>query len=494
MNTAATTTLNTPQKATPGLSWAAYGVAGLVAVGLWLSSAYGLEMLWAVAALAVVALAWAFPRQAFLLVIPLLFLEHDAFSIELPFGRLRAYHLLVAVLLARTAYDALSSKRVWRRTPLDLPITIYLALNAVAIAWSPDRPVAIKIFGLMVLLAALYFLVVNEVRTAEQVKRALRWFTGSALVVAVLGFAQVAAVWLEQTYDIALWSGEVIHSDILSFGRPYATFVEPDWFGAVVMVAMVLSIAYVLSRHYASTQLRNFALTLVFGSALVLSVVRAAWLGALVGIVALLWINRGRKLLDARILLPAAVGLLLGVIVLAIFVPDVVTSIVDRAATLGSWQTVLNEPRYLVVEEGIGIWLSTPASFWLGLGPGAFNVLGSVPFVPPVQQIVQQLVPFQTNALVNVLIDTGVIGLVAFGWLVVRFVRTVRTGLRSLAPDLAVPLLGLSAALIGLAVTYQATTGLWLALTWFLVGLTMAVAMSNVRVERNSPNANVHAS
>ena len=454
------------------IAWSFVAIAGL-----WVSSFYGLEVLWVVTAIIAMALAWKFHYRAFLLLVPLLFLEHDVFSLELPFGRLRAYHLLIALLAARLVFDFLKGTLKWRRTALDLPFLIFLGINAVAIIWSPDQAVALKIFGLECLLALLYWVVVNYVRSAEQVQQILRWFLGSAAVVALIGILQIIAVWLASAFDVALWQGPIIHSDILPFGRPYGTFVEPDWYGALAMVALLVSVAFVLSKKYAQQQLKYLGLAVLFAVALILSVVRGAWLGAGIGLVVLLIINRRRQLLNARLLLPVSIGLVLGMVGFAIFSPEVVGAVVSRLFSLGSLQTIINEPRFLVVQEGLGIWLSSPLSIWLGQGPGTFNVLGSIPFVPPIQQIVQGLVPFQTNAVVNILLDTGLAGLIVIFWIILRLVNTVRAGLRNLSDDLVVTLMGLTAALAGLVITYQVTTGMWLALSWFVLGLTIACAL-----------------
>src|SRR3990167_172186 len=106
------------------IAWSFVAIAGL-----WVSSFYGLEVLWVVTAIIAMALAWKFHYRAFLLLVPLLFLEHDVFSLELPFGRLRAYHLLIALLAARLVFDFLKGTLKWRRTALDLPFLIFLGIN-----------------------------------------------------------------------------------------------------------------------------------------------------------------------------------------------------------------------------------------------------------------------------------------------------------------------------------------------------------------------------
>jgi hypothetical protein len=461
------------------LGWLVPVVVGILAlIGLAASISNGLATIAVIIAALIATIVIAKPHVGLTLLIPSLFLEADIFSLDLSFGRFRLYHVLVALLFVRLMWDIARGKMSWRKTLLDWPLVAYLAINVATIALAPDKLIAVKISGLLVLLSMLYWVIIHYVKTQHDFLRMTKLFIGSSAVVALIGLYQVAAVWLEQRFDIGLWHGAVIHSDIIPFGRPYATFVEPDWLGAYMMAALVVTGTLLLSRAFAKRHLELLGLSGLFGVVTVLAAVRASWLGFVVAAVGLVWLNRRYyRQLNLRIVVPALVSIVVVVALAAIFFPDTTSAVANRLLTLTKFSTITNEPRFLIMQDGINVWLT---SWLVGHGPGAYTILGTVPFVSPMQALILGLAPFQTNAILTTLIDTGVLGLVSAFWLLSRFGRTVARGL-FLQTDrrISAVLLALSAALMGLAVTYQVTTGLWLGLTWFLAALVVAGSLSS---------------
>ncbi len=174
-------------------------------------------ILFGLLAIAAVALA---PQLGLTLLVPSLFFEADAYSVTLPFGRVRLYHILIAILFARLVFDLLTGKRKWRKTPLDIPLVVYLAINWLAVYVAPDLQIAGKIAGLITLLALLYWTITNYIQTREQFTQIAKLFLWSTVAIALFGLFQVFAVWFAGRFDITLRNGEIINSDILPYGRP----------------------------------------------------------------------------------------------------------------------------------------------------------------------------------------------------------------------------------------------------------------------------------
>jgi O-antigen ligase len=447
-------------------------VFGLLLLGVSLFQGYTF-IIAGIAAIAAVAL-FTFPKIGLALLVPALFLEADSFSIQLPFGRFRIYHFIILVLFTRALWEVISKKASFRKTALDIPIVVYLAINAATIYLAPDKLIAIKITGLLVFLALLYWTVAHFIRTREAFFNQLKLLGTSTVVVALFGLFQVFAVWLMQNHDIFLWSGQVIHSDVIPFGRPYATFVEPDWYGTYMLAALVVTALLALNRAHRAHQVEYILLSVLFAVSLVLSAVRGAWLAALLIVPITYLIDRrlktGLQWSFVRPVLLAIAGLLL---LLFLVAPEIPHALYDRVATLFDPRLFAKEPRFLVMQDGWNIFLSSP---WFGYGPGAYTTLGTLPFVKPMLALIHGIQNFQTNALITVLVDTGITGLIAGSWLVVRLVKSIQKGLKNSLNDpiLRTVLFALSMALFSLGIAYQASTGLWLGLTWYLVSLIIS--------------------
>ena len=463
-----------PRKISPQVIWLAVILGFIGVFGITLSVLAGPQFLIATLAAGIGVSIFAYPKVGLGLLVPALFLEADIFDFDLPFGRFRTYHFLIAILFARLLWDLLRQKITWRKTALDWPLGLYLGINAVALYFAPDRGIALKILGLLVSLSMLYWVITNFVRTREAFHRLVRILLNSSVIVALIGLAQVGIEWLNQKFDLALWHGPVMHSDILPYGRPYGTFVEPDWFGAFILVALLVAAALFLSRTYRLRQVKTLLLVLLFTVVTVLAAVRGAWLGLLIGIAALFVIDRVRRRdFNWGIALPAVIGLGVAIIITALVVPDVLASLMDRIGSLFRWSAIAADPRFVTMQSGWDIWLQSP---WIGFGPGAFKTLGVVPFQSDLQALILGYEAFQTNAFLTVLIDTGLIGLSVTLLVAVQFVRTVGRGLRHASAIEYPVLVGLVAAALGLFVSYQVTAGLWLGLPWFLMAVIVAGA------------------
>ncbi|MFH0830900.1 MAG: O-antigen ligase family protein [Parcubacteria group bacterium] len=471
-------------------------LAGLVAIGLLATSLVEpLPVLgWLVAggAAAVVLIK---PNIGLALLVPALFFEADQFSLMLPFGRVRLYHVLVFLLFVRVVFDVATGRSQWRKTVLDWPIAAYLLLNISLIAVAPDVRVASRMAGLLVLLGLLYWTVTNLVRTRQQYLAQLRLLIVSTVGIALFGLFQVAAVWLASRYDIKLWSGPIIHSDVIPYGRPYATFVEPDWYGTIMAAALVALALASFAKAFAQRQVELLGATLIVLIATLLSAVRGAWLAVGISVPLLLWLNRRYiKVLNGRILRNVTIVTLALAALVLLVTPTMRTALLERAGSLTTSATLQEEPRFLIMQDGWQIFSEHP---WLGRGPAAYTSLGTLPFVTPMYANIVGLENFQTNALLTILIDTGLVGLALMIWLALRFSRTVWKAVKTRASDLKgeqirTATIALAGAVLVLALAYQASSGIWLGLTWYLISLTIAGSM--IRSNNSQVKQKTHVS
>ncbi len=504
-----------------------WGVVGLVAVvGIALRGGGIILIFLVLAAIAVVL--FMKPIWALYVLVPALFLEAEQFSIYIGDWRGRGYHFLIGVLCARMVYEwvkkrlgmanmclssdpllppptlgggtddtSSSRKRGDTDTPsplqgegqgevyycregvggvlrLDKILIAFLAVQGVAILFSPDKALSLKIWVLQVILALLFWVVRYFVRSEKEWKHLLNIFLLSSVVEALIGFWQVFAFYLQKTTGIVVRWGEVFHAQILQFGRPYGTFVEADWYGAFMAIPLMISVVLMAGAGTKKQRLLYGILSVIFGVAVIISGVRAAWIAVIVASVIGLVVLRHTQGLykEYRHLVGMlGVGAVVIFLLLAILSPAWVGQIGERFMSIFDPSVWAHEPRVQTAQKA---WENILKSPIIGHGPGSYKVLGIVPNVHPEQYDYYGIYPYLTNYFLTVLHDAGIIGLVVFCWMVWEGVKVCK-GNHPLTPSSERR--GEYAVIMGvvvLMIAYLITTGFWLGMTWFLFALLCA--------------------
>lgn len=182
--------------------------------------------------------------------------------------------------------------------------------------------------------------------------------------------------------------------------RPYGLMPHPNVAGGIAAVACVLLACGWLRDH----RLWQIAAVSAAFAGVLLSFSRSAWLGAVAGLLVLMWLRRGNvKALVAAVVLPA---LLFGV-TLSGFV-------VQRASASGTLEDDSLSQRVYLVQTTLLLWRQHPL---VGIGPLQFRQaevdLYGPSFIPEPAH----------NALLLVLAETGVVGLAGCGLVISGVVR-----------------------------------------------------------------------
>ncbi len=258
-----------------------------------------------------VALALVFtlyrPGWAFVLFVGLLGLENVNLA---PIGlglAVRPYQLLGGLILL-----AIVVRLMLRRPAVSFPklkwldgLPVLFALGGfVSGLTAVSKGTSLKQAVVAASFVALYFLVRIYIQSLADLKRIAPFFLSSGLVVSLY------AIWQNFRFSVGGNSFEVM------LGRPNATFTEPDWLGIYLtfIIFLLLTWLYIISKNNVKKQdclISNFqfpisnkffnvqifkkiviytfiALVLV---ALILTVSRSAWLGALLIVLGFLKIN-----------------------------------------------------------------------------------------------------------------------------------------------------------------------------------------------------------
>ena len=189
----------------------------------------------------------------------------------------------------------------FKSTPFDLGIALLVLLSAASIWASPDRGFSFyNYYNLMGRYILVYYLVVNNINSATQIKRIIWVLLASASIVTLYGFYQYlfginisANEWVDgkQFPDLKI--------------RVFSTLKNPNLLAGflVTMMAIGASMGYKAATMKGRAIL--FSLVFMFGACLVLTYSRGAWLSllAVIGVYGMLC---NRKIFWLLILLPVA--------------------------------------------------------------------------------------------------------------------------------------------------------------------------------------------
>jgi len=192
----------------------------------------------------------------------------------------------------------------FRRTPFDLLIVLLVVLSAASIWGAPDRDYSIyNYYHLMGRYILLYYLVINNIYSIDQVRRLIYTLLVSAFFVAVYGFYQYF-----YGVDISAfhWVDSKQFPDLKM--RVFSTLYNPNLLAGFLVTIMAIAGGLGLSAYRIKVKLVFFGLIMVMGVCLVLTYSRGAWLSLLVVLVTF-GVLYNRKLLWLLVLVPVVLML-----------------------------------------------------------------------------------------------------------------------------------------------------------------------------------------
>lgn len=198
-------------------------------------------------------------------------------------------------------------------TPLDLPILVYLGLCLVSFIFGTAYGLTsetAKYFARVVAAILLFFALTNGLTTRARL--------ASFVDALILGSAASAllAVWLYlagQSTAVQVLSilgplgyptspGDIIRLIAsTTIWRATSTSVDPNIFGGLLMIALILLLGKLLARPSRRAWLLSLPLLVIMGWALLLTYSRGSWVGLVAGVV-FLAVMRYRKILPAVVL------------------------------------------------------------------------------------------------------------------------------------------------------------------------------------------------
>jgi len=416
---------------------------------------------------------------AIYLIILTLFFEADVFSFELYGARIRSSQIIASVALVVLLILFGSRKIQLKKTPLDIYLWMYIGINFLALKNSTSLNRSLKISILLLSLALLYYVVINFVTTKELFLKVFKLMVFVGLAEIAYGLYQVVAG-MSNTYlgtGFSIGHSGIMQQEYLNspWGRPYGTLFEPDWYGAIAMFFAILCL--ILYSFDPSKKRKLYLGGMILSlTGLFFSFVRASWVGFVCALVILVIVRNIMKLKNVKfdILYKLSFLSLLMILLVFSFSPSVNSIIRQRLAVEASPSTSIFPTRFITSKYAIKSFLKNPI---FGNGPGSPIVEeGTEEYDEMVEKGLSSLVNLEyTYSLpVSLLTDIGVVGLLLFVLLFVKYVRFNIRNIPTLDSDFQIINFALFGGVLALFISYLATNGLWIPFTWVFLALNVA--------------------
>lgn len=372
------------------------------------------------------------------------------------------------VLLVSFLIKFLRGKRVIHFEWLDLTVLLFAIVFFLAGVFSAS-PMD-SLFPALVFICFMcgYYLVVNLIRSTEWIIRCYYAVLSAAIIVALYGIYQNFFGGVSTT-----WQDTTMFADIS--GRVVSTFENPNVLAEYLIMILPVAAAGFLTAKNISQKLLFLFMGGILGTCLIFTWSRGAWLGFLLGMMLFLLMYSKKTLV---------LGLLgvFGIPFLPFILPD---SIINRFTSIGNLGDTSTSYR-------VHIWQGTfnmlEDHFLGGIGIGV-NVFSKV--YPRYALAAIEKAPHSHNLYLQILVETGIIGLFLFLVFLFAFVRHNFTFYAK--PQPLKPRLFCAALFCGiLSVLAQGMTDyIWYnyrvyLIFWLLIGLTVATARTALSENRTT--------
>ena len=288
----------------------------------------------------------------------------------------------------------------FKSTPFDVGIALLVVLSAASIWSSPDREFSFyNYYNLMGRYVLIYYLVVNNINSAAQIKKIIGVMLASAAIVTLYGFYQYLFC---VNISVNEWVDGQQFPD-LKF-RVFSTLENPNLLAAFLVTMMSIGASMGYKAATIKGRVILSALVILFGACLLLTYSRGAWISllAVIGVYGMLC---NRKIFWLLILLP-------------------VVMLCGHDAVLERIMSIIN-PTDTSSTLRIALWESTIAMIrdkpLLGIGWGSYWLV--YPEYDFFLNNANVTIFHAHNMYLNIAAEIGIPGLLTFLWLMYGHVR-----------------------------------------------------------------------
>lgn len=286
----------------------------------------------------------------------------------------------------------------WRFDGLGVCIILFLAVLFISSVTSFAKMSSLKVWMMYLVFVGFYFVIINSVKTKEQLYGLFKLLAISGALVALYGVAQYVFGWTTTN----AWIDEEMFEDATM--RVYSTLGNPNVLGEYLLLVLPVAAVFMLKFKWKSLAKYTYgAMFAVLALCLILTQSRGCWIGFMASAVIFVTFYEGKLW-----------GLLpLALLILPFVIPQ---TIVERIMSVGNMEDSSTSYR-------VFIWLGTLGMmkyYWLGgigMGETAFGK------VYPFFSYNAIIAPHSHNTFLQLLVEAGISGLLVFLIMQVVFIK-----------------------------------------------------------------------
>ncbi len=279
-----------------------------------------------------------------------------------------------------------------------ISVLVFFLCVAVSTVLSNDRADSVRIFAFFLTSFLLYLAISVFLRN----KKSYGYFVGTVfLVVVVTSIIGVVQAILKVEADASL-TDMTLNKDMP--GRVFSTFGNPNNFAQLLVLFLPFCAAFALNAKKKSSKIFLWLLMILPVAALLQTYSRSGWIAFAVATVMFVFLYN-KKLIPIFI------------VICIIAIPFLPETVLARIMTIGNLQDSSSSYR-LDIWSGV---LDMLKMWWftgVGIGPGAFKAI-----YPPYAYGTTINVAHSHMQFLEVLAETGILGLISFVWMTVEIIR-----------------------------------------------------------------------
>ncbi len=286
----------------------------------------------------------------------------------------------------------------WKLDGVGTSLAFFLLFMLASCIFSFNVLKSMMVWGMYLIFVGFYIVIINTVKSKEQVYSLLKMFIISGAIVAAYGVCQYIFGWNTTN----AWIDETMFKEATM--RAYSTMENPNVLGEYLLLVIPLAAAFMLkAKNKPLEQLFSFLILCISLLCMVFTQSRGCWLGLMLAAAVFITFYNGK----IWGLLPFAL------LLLPYFIPE---TMVDRFMSIGNLEDTSTSYR-------VFIWLGTLEmlkDFWLGgigMGEGAFGR------VYPAYAYDAIEAPHSHNTFLQLWVEGGIAALILFIVTVYVFVK-----------------------------------------------------------------------
>ena len=413
-------------------------------------------------------------------------------SIELAGINLKINTFLGFLTLLAWVLAILANYKKYKISPnaLSIPLSLFIIALLLSLSQAENLSRAVVVLTFILFTIALSILAVNLINNRENLKKTILILFFSSIIVGVFGLFQFGGDVIGLPQSLTLLK-EGYTSKVFGFPRIQAFSMEPLYFANYLLIPLSIGLALFINRQNEPIKRSWLVILLVLLMInFVLTVSRGGYLG-LLGTLLVLGLFFLRRLFTWK-------NILIGIAAVVVVIYGV-----GFALSRGQYRATnefLGHIQFRDITEGESIegrlvtfknaLRAYGQSPLLGIGIGNYGPWAKN-YPPVAPKTGWDIV---NNQYIELLAETGLIGLIAFSIILIVLIVRSLVALRYTADIfLKSVLIGLLAALVGVLIQYNFMSTLYIIHIWVLIGLLVAV--QNIilfKKEKHSTNFTIH--